>query len=320
MARGKIEMARKNVLISIGLLLIGALLIGSLFTSYAQDTGDGEEEITDEMIEAGRELFLANGCFACHGQNAEGTDIGPALAGHSEAAVRRQVRAPLGIMPVYPPDKISDAELDLIAAYITSLPGEHMHMMGSEGLGTRLSMHHWLALFALQDEDVAEARHHVEHIIELVEGEHLVKMQEVLDDLDAGDLDEASHLIQQMLADTGEPPTSVEEMYLQIVLSAVRAEELELAHQELGHFLEIATGEQLELGETIMALLDDEDLAGAQSLLEEMLGALADEHMHGNDHMGDMHDDDAMHDDDHMDDAPNDHGGAMHDDDSAHHH
>ena len=47
-----------------------------------------------EPTSEGHGLFVAKGCTACHGQNAEGSQIAPALAGHSEAMVNRQVRNP----------------------------------------------------------------------------------------------------------------------------------------------------------------------------------------------------------------------------------
>ena len=47
----------------------------------------------------GQELFVSKGCAACHGQNAEGSAIAPALPGHSKQMVKRQVRTPRFQMP-----------------------------------------------------------------------------------------------------------------------------------------------------------------------------------------------------------------------------
>jgi mono/diheme cytochrome c family protein len=55
----------------------------------------------------GREAYLAAGCGACHGQNAEGTDVAPSLAGHTAEQVRQQVRSPLAQMPAYPVEQLS---------------------------------------------------------------------------------------------------------------------------------------------------------------------------------------------------------------------
>ena len=40
----------------------------------------------------GHALFIAKGCAACHGQNAEGTSIAPALPGHNEQSANRCAR------------------------------------------------------------------------------------------------------------------------------------------------------------------------------------------------------------------------------------
>ena len=89
---------------------------------HDHDDGDGEGD-----AEAGYAVFVAAGCSACHGADAEGTSIAPALAGHSEAQVRSQVREPVGLMPVFSLDQVSEADLVNLAAYITGLDGEHTH-------------------------------------------------------------------------------------------------------------------------------------------------------------------------------------------------
>src|SRR5690348_5435533 len=92
-----------------------------LWTVSAQEHDEHNEADEAALIERGQEVFLTMGCTACHGQNAEGTSLAPALAGHSEFAVRRQLRAPVGIMPVYSPEMISAEDVDALVAYITSL-------------------------------------------------------------------------------------------------------------------------------------------------------------------------------------------------------
>ena len=122
-------------------------------------------------ISSGQQLFQNKGCATCHGQNAEGTDIAPALTGHSATQVKRQVRAPLGIMPVFPPDKISNEELEAISEFIEGLGGGHAHVRGP-GSPDEVAIHHWMALFSTDAEDPSEAIHHLGHIIELTEGQH----------------------------------------------------------------------------------------------------------------------------------------------------
>ena len=125
----------------------------------------------------GQRLFIANGCGACHGELGQGSAIAPALAGHTASQVMRQARAPLGLMPVFPPSKISNAELDQIAEYIESLEGDHAHMRVADP-GEDLSQHHWMTLFALEDGSTNEALHHIDHIVSQVTGQHLSQMEE----------------------------------------------------------------------------------------------------------------------------------------------
>jgi hypothetical protein len=81
-----------------------------------------------EDIQAGEVVFNTKGCAACHGEDAEG-GVGPALAGHTEAQVRAQVRTPVGAMPASDSSVISEEELNHLVGFIVSL-GEgdgHVH-------------------------------------------------------------------------------------------------------------------------------------------------------------------------------------------------
>ncbi|MDA0770284.1 MAG: c-type cytochrome [Chloroflexi bacterium] len=66
-----------------------------------EESGHQASEIGDLLD--GQEVFATAGCAACHGEEAQGTDFAPGLAGHSIAQVKRQVRAPIGTMTVFPP-------------------------------------------------------------------------------------------------------------------------------------------------------------------------------------------------------------------------
>ena len=71
--------------------------------------------------QTGRSVFRASGCTTCHGEEGVGTDRAPALAGHTAAEVRAQVRDPEGRMSAYGPDRISEQELADLVAFVTSL-------------------------------------------------------------------------------------------------------------------------------------------------------------------------------------------------------
>ena len=110
-------------------------------TSTPQPTATAGPEFSDPVVQAGYDVFVASACSACHGQNGEGSTIAPALPGHTDSQVRRQVRAPVGLMPLFPPDKISASELDSLVAYITNLGGGHAHDRPVDP-GADMQMHH----------------------------------------------------------------------------------------------------------------------------------------------------------------------------------
>ena len=184
--------------------------------------------------------------------------------------VERQVRSPIGIMPVFPPDKVSHEELERIAEFIAALPGDHKHVVVSN-VTQDLAMHHWMALLALETDSVDEATHHVEHINELVQGDHLARMLEVLDDLKGGQLHDAEHTIQEMLPRAG-PGLTEDKMHLRLALSALRVNDVINPVHHIDHFLAVAGEDSTAKGLGILALLGDEEFEEAEHELEELLG------------------------------------------------
>ena len=79
----------------------------------ATETPAKPPETREEV--GGRELYISKGCAACHGQNAEGSAIAPALPGHNEMMVKRQVRNPRLRMPAFSENQINADELEAIA-------------------------------------------------------------------------------------------------------------------------------------------------------------------------------------------------------------
>ena len=72
----------------------------------------------------GKKLFVAFGCYECHGRQGAGASTGarigpPAI---SLAAVLRYVRAPTGQMPPYTAKVVSDQDLADIYTYLKSFP------------------------------------------------------------------------------------------------------------------------------------------------------------------------------------------------------
>lgn len=246
-------------------------------TAVSKVVEDEGEEHLEEIISRGRELYLSVGCAACHGQNAEGSSIGPALPGHTEEQVKSQVRNPIKNMPAFSQAQIDDEGLDAIAAYITSLEVDVAHVEPLE-MEDLVAVHHWMAILALKNDNIVEAQHHVVHIIELVtDPEHRHQMEEVLEMLEAGELHGAEHTIEGMLAGTAEPGLTLEQLHLRLADSAIQGRDVEDALHHIEHFLETATGTDRTTGEEIIGLLEAGDLHEAGDIVEELLGIEHDE-------------------------------------------
>lgn len=101
--------------------LIPALLAVSLLgaaTARAEDAaGDAKH---------GRQLFVATGCFECHGLVGQGSAQtgGPRLAPEPmpAASLTQLLRAPLNQMPAYSEKALSDRDIADIHAYLASIP------------------------------------------------------------------------------------------------------------------------------------------------------------------------------------------------------
>ena len=79
----------------------------------------------------GRKIYLADGCFQCHGRVGQGglmTGAAPILAQTKlpYAAYKRQLRNPINDMPPYPEKLLSEQEAADIYAYLQSLPGRRL--------------------------------------------------------------------------------------------------------------------------------------------------------------------------------------------------
>jgi ubiquinol-cytochrome c reductase cytochrome c subunit len=77
-------------------------------------------------VERGRQLFMANGCYSCHGTVGQGGErsAAPKLAPDTYPfeAFRVLVRTPREAMPRFDVKYLSDEQLQLIHRYLSSLP------------------------------------------------------------------------------------------------------------------------------------------------------------------------------------------------------
>ena len=74
--------------------------------------------------EKGKQLFIKDGCYQCHGYQGQGGVAGARLAPRPIALVAliAYVRHPSGQMPPYTAKVLSDAELADIHAYLAAIP------------------------------------------------------------------------------------------------------------------------------------------------------------------------------------------------------
>ena len=128
---------------------------------------------------------------------------------------------------------------------------------------------------------VTEARHHVNHIIDLVEdADHRHQMEEVLEALEGAHLHNAEHSIEVMLAGTAESELSIGELHLQMVLSALAVDDAEDAQHHMSHFTEEGEPSKLDLAEEGMGKLAAGKLHEAEELVRDLIESMPHRHHH----------------------------------------
>ncbi|HET7084652.1 MAG TPA: c-type cytochrome [Rhizomicrobium sp.] len=98
-----------------------ALMVMAASPAFAQDVPKGDAA-------NGRKLYLADGCYQCHGRVGQGglmTGVAPVLAQTKMpfAAFTRQLRNPINDMPPYPQNLLSEQAVADIYAFLQGLPG-----------------------------------------------------------------------------------------------------------------------------------------------------------------------------------------------------
>lgn len=102
-----------------------ASMVFAFATAASAQSSGGQQAAPQGDAKAGQQLFLADGCWECHGTVGQGGVItGPRLAHTAlpEAAVLQQLRVPQNAMPPYEASVISDAQVADIYAWLESLP------------------------------------------------------------------------------------------------------------------------------------------------------------------------------------------------------
>ena len=255
---------------SIGLILLACGVTTPTETAKARPTST---PVQVEQMSKGQALFVAKGCAACHGQNAQGSQIAPALPGHSEVMVIRQVRNPRFQMPAFSESQITDEELDAIAGYITGLSGEdHAHLETIE-FTAAIETHHWMALEAIKAGDRDEALHHVNHIVELLEpGEHRRRMEAIIEGLEREEAHEPEHEIEEMLAEFTSPGLNLFQLHLRQALGSLANEDVPDAQHHISHAQEITDPANEEGIDEVLELLGQGKSHQSEHEIQELLG------------------------------------------------
>src|SRR5580704_14064327 len=102
-------------------LAAAALSVGALTAAQAQDARPGDAG-------NGKRLYLADGCFTCHGRSGQGGAFNgpaPSLAKTDMPfdGFKAQLRDPANDMPAYSAAVLSDQEIADMYAFVQSLPG-----------------------------------------------------------------------------------------------------------------------------------------------------------------------------------------------------
>ncbi len=102
-------------------LAAAAFSLGASSLLKAQDAPPGD-------VDNGKRLYLADGCFTCHGRSGQGGAFNgpaPSLAKTEMPfdGFKAQLREPSNDMPAYSTAVLSDEEIADMYAFVQSLPG-----------------------------------------------------------------------------------------------------------------------------------------------------------------------------------------------------
>jgi len=107
--------------IAVTAFAMAAIGVGAFAVARAQDAPQGDAA-------NGKRIYLADGCFTCHGRSGQGGAYnGPApILAHTALpfdGFKGELRNPANDMPAYSEDVLSDKDIVDIYAFVESLPG-----------------------------------------------------------------------------------------------------------------------------------------------------------------------------------------------------
>lgn len=105
------------------ILLAGALLVGTSSIAGAQNPAPQPGATQAGDAARGQHLFMADGCYECHGTVGQG-GVGPRLAPDPlpAAAIAQYIRNPANVMPPYVEKVLGDPDVRDIYAYLATIP------------------------------------------------------------------------------------------------------------------------------------------------------------------------------------------------------
>jgi len=147
----------------------------------------------------GQAQFAAN-CGECHSDDGSGTDEAPSVRGHTVEQILEQVRNPEGDMKAIPADKLSDADLALIAQYVASFSDEEAHpdLMPTDEERTHLEAA-FEAIENYENMDREVAITHLDQAVALASSDSVDLYQQLIDAINAKKAGNARHELKELL-------------------------------------------------------------------------------------------------------------------------
>lgn len=225
---------------------------------------------TPTAVSEGKMLYDKN-CAVCHGPSAEGTATAPAIAGHSMAAMMTQVRNPMGNMPAFPPAQLSNHDLEELAEYIAGLGPARAPVKEWEKAAPE-TMHHWMALLAIQSNDPQDATHHLRDALTFIqEPKHKAEMEKALKLIAEGNLHDAEHEIEEMAGAMSPSGVTMQRFHLVLAQRWVEAKDAARVKHHLEHFTVRAPEKEKKIAHEALELVEKGDFHGAEHEIEELL-------------------------------------------------
>jgi mono/diheme cytochrome c family protein len=108
--------------------VVGVALVVAAFGLGGFDRAAGAQDAPPGDAVEGKRLYLAVGCFTCHGRSGQGGAVNGPVPALAKTAMpfdgfKGQLRQPADEMPAYSEKVMTDRQIADIYAFVQSLPG-----------------------------------------------------------------------------------------------------------------------------------------------------------------------------------------------------